>query len=168
MLGVVFAALALFIDQLVGIYTDDDDDDADGYCGFNSVRFQTNFVFSGRFLAKCCDDYDIVICAGYEEEDWCGASASGIAWLVFGIIAIIVALIAMGVIVVNLGKFSVFLDFGASICAIMAVICVFIDNEICWDEDDVEDERSRVGASVWLMIIAAVFWVVSGVASFKK
>ena len=155
-IGIILASAALFIDQLTGIYDDSDEDEPDGYCGFNTYRTVSSSGFSALYYNYCCDgDCGTLLSYIDKDDEYCTTENAGITWLVFGLISLIGALIAIGAVACQRGSMAKFGDIAACISAVVAVVAWYIDNPICWDEDAVDDEEQRLGSSIYLMIFAA-------------
>ena len=167
-IGIILTAIALFVDQLTGLYLGGDDDDkVDGYCGFNTYRLDTDAGFTAMYYNYCCDDDStcgdlLSLLDDDKQDDYCKTLSSGIAWLIFGIVAMLGALIAIGAVACQKGGLAKFGDIAACLSAVVAIAAWYIDNPICYDEDLVDDEYQRVGASIYCMIFAAVCFGLGG------
>ena len=166
--GIILGGIALFLDQLTSLYSDKDDDDANGYCGFNTYRVEygtsddVSAIYAAYYYNYCCDEDNTCPFDSDKTDDYCNTFYSGVAWLLFGIIALILALVAIGAVAYQKDGAAKCGDIGACLCAVVAIAAWYIENPICWDDDSVDDEEQRMGASIILMIIAAVFFGLGG------
>ena len=171
-IGLVLGVTSLFVNELIAVYSDNKDTSANGYCGFNSVWSSNNDGYEGYYYTHICDDWtfwafgDDSTPIFVEAKYACDTVGVGIGWLILGLIAVLLGFSSLGVYFVDKSKAAKFIEFFCCLFAVGAIIVWFIDNDFCWDSDAVDEEVVRLGASIWLMMFAAVAWFAAGVIAF--
>lgn len=170
--GCVLAATALFLNQIIGFYDDKDATDEFGFCGWDGLRVESDANYAIVSYAYCCEDNTLCTATllsaalsvatlsdftlpDVEGKDFCDVEAGGIAWLALGSLGLILALVAIGAVAFQREHLSKFGEIGACLCAGGACAAFYINNNVCWNDDRVDDEQQRLGASMYLMIFAA-------------
>lgn len=157
-LGIVLGGIAVFLDELTSIYSDSDDNEPSGWCGWEAEgAWGSDFLFSSNdavytasYYRYCCDnDCPLSFFSSLfdtpDTKDYCDTETAGSLWLAFSIFALVLALTAVGAIQVNYDRSSKCADWAATIAGIIAVVCWVADNPICYDDDSVDDEEQRLG-----------------------
>ena len=163
--GLVLSITALFVNELVAWYEDDDDATPDYYCGFNSLWDSDNQGYGGTYYSYICDDPNDAFSGDY-SRDACDVAGVGIGWLVLGLVAVLLGFSSLGVYFVDKSKAAKFIEFFCCLFAVAAIVIWFIDNDFCWDSDDRDDEIVRLGTSIYLMMFGALAWLIAGIVAF--